>query len=135
MSPLGQFKRYRMGRGQMGTERTLELQKAIESLIARVGWSRKALARQLHWELNDTDDEGELKRFEERLKKELTRPTTKPELLERYLDVLRQLPDVEKAGLVVPQYVAPKRMDPDVKAALLDLSKDLSESLRDENHD
>lgn len=113
----------------MGTERTLELQKAIESLIARVGWSRKALARQLHWELNDTDDEDELKRFEERLKKELTRPTTKPELLERYLDVLRQLPEVEKAELVVPQYVATAGLDPEIESALMDISRDLSRSL------
>ena len=119
----------------MGTERTLELQKAIESLIARVGWSRKALARQLHWELNDTDNEEELIRFEERLKKELTRPTTKPELLEHYLDVLRQLPDVEKAGLVVPQYVATKHLDPDIESILLDLSKDLSKSLGNKSRD
>lgn len=115
----------------MGTERTLELQKIIESTIARVGWSRKALARRLHWELNDTDDEEELKRFEERLKKELTRPTTKPELLERYLDVLRQLPEVEKAELVVPQYVGTKHLDPDIESVLTDLSKDLSQFLRD----
>jgi len=119
----------------MGTERTLELQKAIETLIARVGWSRKALARQLHWELYDTDNEEELKRFEERLKKELTRPTTKPELLERYIDVLRQLPDVEKAGIVVPQYVATKHLDPDIESVLRDLSKDLSNSLRNEDYD
>ncbi len=119
----------------MGTERTLELQKAIESVIARVGWSRKVLARQLYWELNDTDNPEEIKRFEERLKKELTRATTKPELLEHYLDVLRQLPDVEKAGLVVPQYVATKHLDPDVESILMNLSKDLSKSLRGEGHD
>ncbi|KMQ72853.1 hypothetical protein [Marinobacter subterrani] len=119
----------------MGTERTLELQKAIESLIARVGWSRKALARQLHWELNDTDDDEELKRFEERLKKELTRPTTKPELLERYLDILRQLPDIEKAGLVIPQYVATKHMDPDIESVLMDISKNLSKSLKNDRQD
>jgi len=114
----------------MGTERTLELQKAIESLIARLGWSRKALARQLHWELYDTDNEEELKRFEERLKKELTRSTTKAELLERYLDVLRQIPEVEKAEVVVPQYVATKHLDPDIESILMDLSKDLSEALK-----
>lgn len=113
----------------MGTERTLELQHAIDWLIARVGWSRKALARQLYWELHDVDDEVELKRFEERLKKELTRPTTKPELLERYLDILRQLPQVEKAGLVIPQYIPSKHLDADIEAALTDFSKDLSKAL------
>lgn len=119
----------------MGTERTLEFQKAIESLIARVGWSRKALARQLHWELNDTDNPEEIKRFEERLKKELTRPTTRPEVLKRYIDVLRQLPDVEKAGLVVPQYVTARHLNSDIESVLMDLSKDLSQSLKNEGHD
>lgn len=113
----------------MGTERTLELQQAIDWLIARVGWSRKALARQLYWELYDTDDEEELKRFEERLKKELTRPTTKPELLERYLDILRQLPQVEKAGLVVPQHIPSRHLDADIEAALTGFSRDLSRAL------
>ncbi|MGO1232826.1 MAG: hypothetical protein ACTMHG_03795 [Marinobacter sp.] len=114
----------------MGTQRTRELQQAIKDLIARVGWSRRALARQLHWELNDTDDEDELKRFEERLKKELTRPTTKPELLEHYLDVMRQLPECEKADLVIPQYFASEQLDPEIEGALRDISSDLSSALR-----
>lgn len=119
----------------MGTERTLELQRIIKSLIARAGWSRKSLARQLHWELSDTDDEEELKRFEERLKKELTRPTTKPERLEHYLDIIRHLPEIEKANLVIPQYTTSKRLDPELEGALLDFSKDLSQSLKDRNGD
>jgi predicted RNase H-like nuclease (RuvC/YqgF family) len=119
----------------MGTERTRDLQQIIEDLIARVGWSRKALARQLHWELNDTDDEDELKRFEERLKKELTRSTTKPELLEHYLDVIRQLPECEKAGLVVPQYIGSKHLDSEIEEALRNISSDLSTSLRNKNPD
>jgi ribosome-binding protein aMBF1 (putative translation factor) len=119
----------------MGTERTRDLQQIIEDLIARVGWSRKALARQLHWELNDTDDEDELKRFEERLKKELTRSTTKPELLEHYLDVIRQLHECEKAGLVVPQYIGSKHLDSEIEEALRNISSDLSTSLRNKNPD
>jgi len=119
----------------MGTERTRDLQQIIEDLIARVGWSRKALARQLHWELNDTDDEDELKRFEERLKKELTRSTTKPELLEHYLDVIRQLPECEKAGLVVPQYIGSKHLYSEIEEALRNISSDLSTSLRNKNPD
>jgi len=119
----------------MGTQRTRELQKVIKDLIARVGWSQNALARQLHWELNDTDDEDELKRFQERLKKELDRSSTKPELLERYLDVIRTLPDVEKANLIVPQYIPSKHLDPDIQSTLLDFSKDLSKSLKDKNQE
>lgn len=115
----------------MGTERTKELQQAIHSIIDRVGWSRKALARQLHWELHDTDDDEEIRLFEERLKKELTRPTTKPELLEYYLDVLRRLPEVERADLVAPQYMPSTRLGAGIESALKDLSKGLSESLKD----
>ena len=115
----------------MGTERTKELQQTIHSIIDRVGWSRKALARQLHWELHDTDDDEEIRLFEERLKKELTRPTTKPELLEYYLDVLRRLPEVERADLVAPQYIPTKRLGSEIEGALRGLSRQLSESLTD----
>ncbi|WP_217646350.1 hypothetical protein [Marinobacter sp. DSM 26671] len=76
-----------------------------------------------------------MKRFEERLKKELTRPTTKPELLEHYLDVIRRLPEIEKANLVVPQYTASKLLDPEIEGALLDFSKGLTQSLKDRNRD
>jgi paraquat-inducible protein B len=119
----------------MGTDRTKELQKTIESVIARVGWSRKALARQLHWELNDNDDEDELRRFEERLKKDLTRPSTRPELLEHYLDVIRSIPEVEKANLVIPQYIPSRKISPEIKGALVDLSKDLTKNLTDSDQD
>jgi elongation factor P--beta-lysine ligase len=88
-----------------------------------------------HWELNDTDDEEELRRFEERLKKELTRSTTKPELLEHYLDVIRQLPECEKAGLVIPQYIDSKHLDSEIEEALRNISSDLSKSLRNKDPD
>ena len=119
----------------MGPQRTRELQKTINDLIARLGWSRKALARQLYCELNEIDDEEELRRFEERLKKELTRSTTKPELLEHYLDVIRQLPECEKAGLVVPQYIGSKHLDSEIEEALRNISSDLSKSLGNKNPD
>lgn len=119
----------------MGTERTKELQNIIHSIIDRIGWSRKALARQLHWELHDSDNDNEIRQFEERLKKELTRPTTKPELLEYYLDVLRRLPEIERSELVVPQYLGSKRLSPEMEGILTGISKSISKSFKSNEPD
>lgn len=114
----------------MGTKTTAELQKTIKELCSRVGWSQKALARQLHYELYDTDNECEIRQFEERFKKDLSRSTTQPERLERYLDLMREMPEIEKAGLIVPQYLPTDALDIEVEEALAIVSKELTDTLR-----
>ncbi|WP_298775140.1 hypothetical protein [uncultured Shewanella sp.] len=85
----------------MGTN---ELQKQIKSIIASLGWSQKKLARTIYIELNDWDDESEIIKFEEKLKKELSRPTTKVKRLECYLSVISRHPDFEKIDFVTLKY-------------------------------
>ncbi|WP_027330545.1 hypothetical protein [Marinimicrobium agarilyticum] len=115
----------------MGTKEVEELQKAIKDLCARVGWSQKQLARELHWELDDVQNEDEERQFEERLKKDLFRATTKPGRLQYYLDIMRALPDVEKADLVVPHYNSTKELDPELESALTELSAEITRKLVD----
>ena len=114
----------------MGTKTTAELQKAIKDLCGRVGWSQKALARQLHYELYDTDTEREIRQFEERFKKDLSRSTTQPERLERYLDLMREMPEVAKAELIIPQYFSTDELDTEIEEALTAVSKELTDTLR-----
>lgn len=113
----------------MGTNEARELQKAIKELCARVGWSQKQLARQLFWELSDVDNEKEERQFEERLKKELARDTTRPERLRYYLDIMRTLPDIEKADFVVPVYRSTKVLDPELEKAFIEFSAKVSKKL------
>ena len=62
-----------------------DLQQEIKSLLKIVGWSQKKLARELYMDEFEDDDEVEIKRREEKLKKALSRTTTQIELLSSYL--------------------------------------------------
>lgn len=85
----------------MGTN---EVQKQIKEIIASLGWSQKKFARVIYTELNDYDDEAEIIKFEERLKKDLTRSTIKVEKLEAYLSIVRRHPEFEKIDIILPNY-------------------------------
>lgn len=117
----------------MGTEKTQELQAIIKELCARAGWSQKRLAREIYITLQEYDDEDdiEINRFEEKLKKALSRPTTNPEQLQRYLDVMRDMNAIKKADLIVPQYHSTNVLDPELEKAMLEVSKQLTKRLRD----
>ncbi|MCQ4256496.1 hypothetical protein [Stutzerimonas stutzeri] len=90
----------------MGTE-TEQLQREIKRLIRQMGWSQKRLARELLAMTDEGDcaNEEEVGQFEERVKKHLSRSTTKPELLQRYLHQLHQHDAFESLKVVVPYFV------------------------------
>lgn len=113
----------------MGTQTTQELQEVIKQLCNRIGWSQKRLAREIFYELNDIDDEAEMQRFEESFKKALSRPTTRPDQLQHYLDVMRRITSVDKADLIVPQYQSTNLLDPELEKALIEASKDINKRL------
>lgn len=101
MFPYGTFLILQKVKRQMGTN---EVQKQIKEIIASLGWSQKKFARVIYTELNDYDDEAEIIKFEERLKKDLTRSTIKVEKLEAYLSIVRRHPEFEKIDIILPNY-------------------------------
>ena len=74
----------------------------LRTLIEKMGWSYNAFARRWIWEKNDTDDEAEIRRFEEKFKKHLTRETTRESLVDSYIEFLFQQPEAEKIDYVKP---------------------------------
>ena len=75
-----------MRKRQMGTKQeALEVQSQIKSLAAELGWTQNRLAQILYTELNEWDDDNEILKFQERLKKELQRSTTKIDRLKSTL--------------------------------------------------
>lgn len=87
------------------TEKTQALQAQIRDLISKLGWTQNRLARELYIEINEWDDENEIKSFQEKIKKELSRKTTKPERLQAHIDFIMAHPDAEKIDLVLNRYV------------------------------
>lgn len=90
----------------MGTkEKTSQLQEKIKQIIRELGWSQNRLARIIYTENHDLDDEDEILKFQERLKKELQRQTTKPDKLEKYLSIIYSHPEAEKIDSTLNKYI------------------------------
>ncbi|MCC5796306.1 MAG: hypothetical protein JJU48_03135 [Methylophaga sp.] len=117
----------------MGTQTTQELQAIIKHLCNRVGLSQKSLARAIYIASQEYDDEDEIeiKRFEEKFKKALNRPTTAPQQLQGYLDVMRDITAIKKADMIVPQYHSTNVLDPELEKAMLEISKEITKKLID----
>jgi hypothetical protein len=115
----------------MGTE-TLRLQDEIKSLIKTLGWSQKRFARELQAMDDDADSwtvgEEETSRYEERVKKQLTRPTVAPELLRRYLQQLQSHEAFANLDVIVPYFEA----DASLPQELLEGMRKISTMLDDQ---
>ncbi|MBF4312868.1 hypothetical protein EAY03_24195, partial [Vibrio anguillarum] len=81
-----------------------EIQNEIKSLLDLLGWSQKKLARELYVEEFEYDDELEIRRYEEKVKKALSRSTTKVELLRGYLNFINSHPTFSKKRLVLNNF-------------------------------
>jgi len=110
----------------MGTKQeSLELQLQIKSLVAELGWSQNRLARILYTEFNELDDDGEILRFQEKIKKELQRPTTKVERLKVYLDVIVRHRETKKLDLVFNKYMPKNSISPTLRKGMEDISQEI----------
>lgn len=115
----------------MGTE-TQRLQDEIKGLIKQLGWSQKRFARELQAMDDDADTwtavEEETSRYEERVKKQLTRPTVAPELLRRYLQQLQSHEAFANLDVIVPYFEA----DASLPQELLEGMRKISAMLDDQ---
>ena len=110
----------------MGTKQeSHELLLQIKGLIAELGWTQNRLARILYSELNEWDDEDEIFRFPEKLKKELQRPTTKADRLKVYLDVMVRHPDAQKLDVVMNRYIPQGSISSSLSKGMKDISTEI----------
>lgn len=115
----------------MGTNLdTQELKAKIKYICDSLGWSQNKLARTLYTELNDFDDEVEIFRFQERLKKELQRETTKKEKLQTYLDILITHTDAQKLDVVCNKCIPLGSISEHLLNEMKLISKDITKILK-----
>lgn len=113
----------------MGTNQdSVEIQFQIKSLIAELGWTQNKLAEILYIELNDIDNEDEMERFQERLKKELQRSTTKVEKLKTYLDIIVRHRDTKKIDVVFNKHIPLGSISSTLSQAMGDISKEIDKT-------
>ena len=100
-----------------------KLQKEIKNLVARLGWSYNKLARVIYVEQNEDDNLDEIAKFQETLKKQLSRETTKAELLHEYINIITNTPEFEKLQLIAPFYLTSNILDDETEKGLNDISE------------
>ena len=110
----------------MGTKQeVLEVQSQIKSLAAELGWTQNRLAQILYTELNEWDDDNEILKFQERLKKELQRSTTKIDRLKKYLEIVVSHPEAQKLDVVFNKYVPQNAISSSLSKEMGKVSKEI----------
>lgn len=110
----------------MGTKQeTLEIQSQIKSLAAELGWTQNRLAQILYTELNEWDDDEEILKFQERLKKELQRSTTKVNRLKKYLEIVVSHPEAQKLDVIFNKYVPTNAISSSLSKEMVKVSKEI----------
>lgn len=108
---------------------TRELQKEIKCIIKKMGWSQKRLAREIYMEENDVDNEDEIVKFEEKVKKELNRPSTKTARLKHYLDIIALAPEFKGIDIVLRDYHGSGILGTELEAQMKKISIELDKML------
>ncbi|MGF1727823.1 elongation factor Ts [Photobacterium nomapromontoriensis] len=94
---------------------TAKKQHQIQQALNALGWSHKVFAEIVYEELYGDEYGGSLetdteviRKLAANIKKQLQRPSTPEELLDRYLNTLSEHPDYQSLNLgkIIPQYVA-----------------------------
>lgn len=82
----------------------LEKQKELKDWIIKIGMNQKYFIEQYCVDnFNFTDEE--ITQYYEKFKKEISRKTTKIEVLDKYLEFLYSLEEFKKVGYVKPFYI------------------------------
>jgi hypothetical protein len=87
---------------------TLNLQREIKQALKALGWSVPKFSSSYLIEINDRDiPEDEVQSFIEKVKKQLVRTTTKPEILQEYFSYIEGLDEYSKLSLnkKVPEFL------------------------------
>ncbi len=118
---------------------TATAQKEIKSIISKLGWSQNRLAREIYVATYDSEDhidsDDEMHKLEEKLKKELSRNTTKPERLIQYLEVISRHNEFKNLNLVIPTYIESTRFSASFKSSMSTISKNISADIENADSD
>ncbi|MDO8331346.1 MAG: hypothetical protein Q7T36_12855 [Fluviicoccus sp.] len=117
----------------MGTKdqkRTVELQKELRLIAARLGLSLPKLADKIFdksYSPSNAEEEDQLRiRFRESFKKQLERKTTNPDFLSHHIDTISRTSEFRDAHLVFPTYIKSDSLDNELRETLEKISRELS---------
>jgi 3-hydroxyacyl-CoA dehydrogenase len=89
----------------------------------QIGWTNTQLANVIYCELHEEDDDELMNKFAEKLKKQLKRDTTSPELLQRYIQLISNHHDFRRADFVLANPLRLGAVDQQILLAISTVSK------------
>lgn len=113
----------------MGTNKTKHLQKEVKDYLAKLKWSQKRFAREWYVEYHEIDNEDEMKSFQEKVKKDLSRDTTKAELLQSYLEFITQHDEFAKLDCVYQPYKSNGLLSTGIESGMAKISQGIEKQL------
>ena len=102
---------------------TTELQEQIKRLLGKLKWSQKRLGRELYYAKYDDDDVTEINRHEEKAKKDLTRKSTRTEVLQTYMDIIENHNEFQKLNILIPTYQKTGVLSERIESGMNNISK------------
>lgn len=101
-------------------------QKELKTWLKKIGLSQNEFAGLFYDEHHENCIEDDVERFKEKFKKQLSRESTKVELLESYLDYLFSTEKFKEAGFFRPQCASAGILDPEIEKLMKNVSKELT---------
>ncbi|AXX84652.1 MULTISPECIES: hypothetical protein [Aliarcobacter] len=106
-----------------------EKQKDLKEWITKIGMTQKHFIEQYCIDnFNFTDEE--IEQYYEKFKKEITRTTTKIEVLDKYFEFLYSLDEFKKIGYVKPFYIDDGTFDKNFNEKMKKISENITNFLQ-----
>lgn len=104
--------------------------RTLLGLLQELNWSRARLGREDYYACHDDDDEVELRRHVEKVRKHLQRDTTSAGLLDRYITLVTAHREYANLERTQPVNYSQGALDPRVESGLRKISKRLSAKIQ-----
>ncbi|MFW2605192.1 hypothetical protein [Aliarcobacter butzleri] len=108
----------------------IEKQKELKEWITKIGMTQKSFIGQYCIDnFNFTDEE--IEQYYEKFKKEITRTTTKIEVLDKYFEFLYSSDEFKKVGYVKPFYIDDGTFDKDFNERMKKISEMITDYIEE----
>jgi len=105
-------------------------QKKLKDWITKIGMTQKYFIGQYCVDNFANFTEEEIAQYYEKFKKEISRTTTKPEVLDKYFEFLYSLDEFKKVGYIKPIYIQEHEYDSQFDQRMKEISKQIHDKLK-----
>lgn len=112
-----------------------EKQQELKEWLKKLGLSQNVFAERVFYEINESDNEDEIKQFIERFKKAINRDSTDIGLIETYLKSLYQQNEFLKLGLVVHESYCYDEFSDTFNKRMKKISKDITDNIIEKDNE